>query len=139
MSISPASDLILDVVRAADPQRAAAAARKLGEAAGAFGAELRAATKTTGAPALRPTFSALDDAATPARRANATGANRDPRAMLGALVLQKAVETMLPDGHSAIFGGKQAGAMWKSMLAEHIAAAVSPRVFAERTRTGDKV
>ena len=133
MAISPPTDLVMDVVRAADPRRAEDAARKLAsyspaakpddfarllarpapQPAGALNARWRSAPTT--APRAFKATASTGDPVTDAYRA------------LGALLLQKMVENALPNKNGAGFGKGAAGDAWKSMLAEQVAqhAAVS--------------
>lgn len=125
MAINPPSDIVLDVIRAADPKSAGAATEKLAKLAGAT------------APADVTFDQALGRASVPAAPrmpfdpTSAVTAMRTGRAMaperagplvaFEAFVLQSFVETMLPSGDGAIFGKGTAGAMWRSMLAEGLA------------------
>lgn len=127
MSISPASDIVLDVARAADPARSAAATARL---------EQLAETD----PVTSDDFTKLVEAARPARAgsditaalvsgaAAPTKRHADGRAEavegLERLVLQKLVESMLPKESSTLFGHGTAGDVWRSMLAEQLAAQI---------------
>ena len=117
MAISPTSDLILDVARAADPQKALAATRALnGAAAGADGAGFTS-TLAGFSPSLTrygyknpsPTLGAAE---TRAHKA-AVG--------LESVLLKNFVDQMLPKDAVAVFGDGVAGDVWKSMLSEKIA------------------
>ncbi len=119
MAITVSSDLILDVVRAADPAMAAkaeaalevAASRKASKAAAtpAFGAELASAAPVT--------LSDLRDrlAASPLK-AEVPEAYRKFEGM----VLQNFVQSMLPSDNEEMFGKGTAGEIWKGMMAEQI-------------------
>ena len=133
MIVTPTSDLVLDVLQAADPvtQRAATAKLDALKVSGAhFGAALdmqageavassgvtddRSSAKTTqveqGAPA---------NAAAPARVMNATSP-ADVYRKFEAFVLQLFVETMLPKQAENTFGKGTAGTVWRSMMAEQL-------------------
>lgn len=118
MAISPASDIILDVARAADPQKAMATTRALaaasGEAAMDFASTLHSlpSEATTGSFAYRtpPTFMASADS--PERKA-AIG--------LESVLLKNFVDQMLPKDAVDVFGSGVAGDVWRSMLSEKIA------------------
>lgn len=118
MAISPASDIILDVARAADPKKAMATTRALaaasGEAAMDFASTLHSlpSEATTGSLAYRtpPTFIARADS--PERKA-AIG--------LESVLLKNFVDQMLPKDAVDVFGSGVAGDVWRSMLSEKIA------------------
>lgn len=112
MAIAPPSDLVLDVVRAADPVERSAAAGKLQRIA-------------AGAHADGSGFrSAIDDTLTSSVRASESAAGpagKSPAEKFEALVLHQFVETMLPDDAGDVFGKGATGEIWKSMLAEQVA------------------
>ncbi len=116
MAISPTSDLILDVARAADPQKAFAATRALNGATVGDGAGFTS-TLAGFSPSLTrygthnpsPTLGAAE---TPAHKA-AVG--------LESVLLKNFVDQMLPKDAVAVFGEGVAGDVWKSMLSEKIA------------------
>ncbi|WP_395664296.1 rod-binding protein [Methylocella sp.] len=120
MSISPVSDIVLEVAQAADPTAAMAAAERLrrmrtdeaspssfasvltrseASAAGAQGAVARAAQPPSAAPA---------DPAVKARKG------------LETFFLQSVVEAILPKSEG-VFGAGSSGEVWRSMFAEQIA------------------
>lgn len=121
MAISPPSDIVLDVLHAADPGAARAAARTLSrlsaggvEGPTAFG-ETQAATPAWPGPRMP-----FDTAG--ARVAMRSEAGQGgPLRQFEAFVLQTFVQAMLPEDGEAVFGRGTAGSVWKSMLAEHIA------------------
>ncbi len=106
MAISPPGDLVLDVVRAADPAKVRQAHRNLlekGTAAAPTAFDL-AAHRPVGADV------GLGDAdSTPQTYRE-----------FEALVLQTFIQSMLPKDATAIFGEGTAGDMWKGMMAEHL-------------------
>lgn len=116
MAIAPPSDLVLDVVRAADPQDmklAAAKLQRLAKTAGATAADgtgFKTAIDYTRASTTRET-----SAQTPVFGA------QSPAQKFEAMVLTQFVETMLPDDASSVFGEGNTGEIWKSMMAEQIA------------------
>lgn len=118
MSISPPSDIVLDVARAADPLRYREAAARLGASAAADAPAFQSALAAE-TPKSETTRVA---AATPAPRATearpaADKAHRDFEAMVLANLLQAA----MPEDGAALFGEGTAGSVWKSMLVEQIA------------------
>ncbi len=116
MAISPVSDLILDVARAADPQKASAASRAL--AAGDGGAGFSAALSQTqgavdaGGYAYRNGGQQLSQAMSPAKKA-AVGVE--------SVLLKSFIDEMLPKDAADVFGSGTAGDVWRSMLSEKIA------------------
>ena len=132
MSISPPSDLVLDVARAADPQKADAAAARLrqmaaGAAASGFPALLDAAPAAGKSDVLPAGITNMLSRSP--RPAVGAGRKLDAYQALGRLVLQQAIEQMLPASSSSVYGEGFAGSVWRSMLAEHMAAALAPSVF----------
>ena len=63
------------------------------------------------------------------RGATRAASSTDPDAALGGIVLQKAIEQMMPAPSAATFGTGTAGVVWRSALAEHLATALSASVF----------
>ena len=121
MAISPVSDLILDVARAADPQKAGAATRILSDGAAPGGAATPAefsATLRQSAPvdigryAYNNSGATLTPAMTPARKA-AVG--------LESMLLKSMFDEMLPKDAPDVYGSGVAGDVWRSMMSEKIA------------------
>lgn len=122
MAISPPSDLVLDVVRAADPMAVQAAQEKLkanravfrassmADAGAGFGAALSQANS--------PSFEAGLARAGHAR----IGAADIPKAYKDyeGVFLQNFVKSMMPEDSEDVYGKGLAGDMWKSMTAEQI-------------------
>ncbi|MGJ0508739.1 MAG: rod-binding protein [Methylocystis sp.] len=121
MSIFPATDIVSDVARAADPGKVRVAIQRLealsgdkvGEPAGTF-ALARAAL----AP-MRPQAPAImSDSAAP------TGARMtpiEPTQKFEAFLLQSWLEVLLPKQESGVFGAGPGADIWRSMMAEHLA------------------
>lgn len=145
MAISPPSDLLLDVATAADPAKLKEARERLdksraGEAGEAFQAALATAATTAAAPAATPAQAAKAVAAkaaaaqAPATQTAAIQTFRNApmvradtseakaRQKFEAYFLQTAVQEMLPKDAESVFGTGLAGDIWKSMLAEQLAA-----------------
>jgi hypothetical protein len=127
MPIDPASDVVLEVVNAADPARAAAAAQRLNAIAGAATAQTGdfAQTLTETAPsAPLAAASVAGTADARSRLADAALAASDKAAKaqvdFEAELLNGFVNEMLPKDASATFGQGLAGDMWKSMLADQM-------------------
>lgn len=114
MAISPPSDIVLDVARAAEPADIEAAraelSRRVDNATG---------VQFAGALSLNDGTS-LDVAAKAA-------ASPEAFKQFEAMVLQTFVQNMLPDNATAVYGKGVAGEMWKSLLAEKVSAAMAER------------
>jgi len=122
MSFNPRSDVILEVLNAADPARARLAAERL-EALGAnapqgdFAADLdRAAASPAGSA---PTAGLAD--ARSALAAGAPDAASRVKVEFEAMLLNSFVGEMLPKNAGSVFGEGTAGDIWRSMLSEQIA------------------
>jgi len=131
VAISPPTDIVMDVLRAADPAQVREAHDKLVAA--------RATAAAAGAGDFSPI--AAEVRATP----RATGQG-DPFVKFEAMVLGNFIQSMLPQEAGEAYGGGFAGDMWKSMLAQHMGDAVAARggigiasrLLADRYRDGDK-
>ena len=129
MAISPPSDIVLDVMRAADPERVEAAR-----------AQLQRVSHTAGVEA---SFRAFPVAAPKPAEGGAGEAYRQFEAM----VLGTFVQSMLPDEASSVYGEGLAGDMWKSILGQHLGDAIADRggigianrLLNDRYREGDRV
>ncbi len=126
MAISPPSDLILDVVRAADPAQVQEAQAKLKANKAAFAANSLA-------EAGAGFSNALDSISTPATKAGLGNpeVSKDMSKMpeeyrkFEASILQNFITSMLPSDSEQIYGKGSAGEFWKSMMAEQIANGMS--------------
>jgi hypothetical protein len=137
-------DIILGVSRAADTVKQREAAARLERLSrGAATNMARTAAPAADLPSTWPAqvhvtntdanSSSAADAGTPAtsglepafaaapRAAAASGAPADAYVQFEAVLLQKMVETMMPQDSEAMFGSGTAGTIWKSMLAEKVA------------------
>lgn len=122
MSIQTATDIILDVVRAADPavaQRAeamleAASARKSEQAAAtpAFQRQLLAATDTSAISVNSEVPAAPDK-------------SLEVYQKFEAMILQSFIGDMLPTDSEQLYGKGTAGEIWKGMMAEQLGAVLS--------------
>ena len=139
MSIQTATDLILDVVKAADPaiaQKAealleAASIRRSGQAAAtpAFAEQLLASADGSGVLAQsKPVAPSVQDKAAQSFQ------------RFEAMILQSFIGSMLPQDNEEIYGKGTAGQIWKGMMAEQLGAAlakgggigIAERMLAER-------
>jgi Rod binding domain-containing protein len=109
LAIATSGDLILDVVRAADPAAAEAARAKL-------------ASLSARAEGLK-----FDPAAAGADAPRGKAATPEAFARFEAMVLQSFIQTMLPQDTESVYGGGMAGEMWQSMLAEQLGTTIAKR------------
>lgn len=130
MIVTPPSDLLVDVLQAADPSVQRAATAKLDAMKPSEGdfsvtldartAELAAGADASDGPSARASGSTdLAAGASPARVINGSRP-ADAYRKFEAFVLQVFVETMLPEGAQDVFGKGIAGGIWRSMLAEQL-------------------
>ncbi|WP_185975129.1 rod-binding protein [Mesorhizobium sp. WSM4310] len=126
LAISPPSDIVMDVARAADPMdieaARAALTRRAGGAAGAFSVDTSGSLDTA----------ASVDAGSILSRATAdkAAATADPAKKFKkfeAMVLQTFIQNMLPKDTEGVYGTGLAGDMWKSQLAERVADVMAER------------
>ena len=125
MAFNPRTDVVMEVLNAADPSRASLAAERLGALAGsnAAGADFSASLEraASSAPAI------------PAPLANAAGARSrlaeipggpdklgQAKTQFEAMMMSSFVGELLPKDTSSVFGQGMAGDMWRSMLAEQV-------------------
>ncbi|HZH11256.1 MAG TPA: rod-binding protein [Microvirga sp.] len=129
MAISPPSDILSEVARAADPARYQVAAQKL--LTGAPAAEGAASFEDTmRATSLRPVGGGADiyqirnSLRNDAESAAAEKSKRINQEF-EAFILQTFVESMLPKNAENTYGKGTAGSIWKSMMAEQISGQVA--------------
>lgn len=121
MSIFPATDIISDVARAADPGKVSLAMKRL-ESIGGERAQLADSTfpiaKSSPASAQR-TLALKRDDGPPSRdiRQDVMG----PAKRFEAFLLQGWLETILPKQDSGVYGLEAGGEIWRSMMAEQLA------------------
>lgn len=135
MGIQPPSDLIVDVINAADPAKAQAMASRLRQASfgtnsaaasGAFGAEMQ---QVGLAPemlsVLGPSSSASLSNATALSQKGAAAGKGKTLQQFEAMVLSTFVQNMMPAKASSVFGSGTAGDMWRTMLSQNIGSEVA--------------
>lgn len=105
MAVSLPTDIIMDVARAADPEKVQAARDRL-------------AAYASQAPGQAGFAATLEASSSGGVRATTEMA---PFQQFEAFVLQSFIENMLPEDNEAVYGNGLAGGMWKSMMAEQIA------------------
>ncbi len=124
MAITPPSDIVLDVARAADPERYRAAAERLARLrSNPPSAETLAVAVRERDPAAARQADTADGVTTAnlASRAGSSGQvgrRLDAYGQFEAFVLQSFIELMLPRNAINVFGRGSAGEFWRSMLAE---------------------
>lgn len=132
MAIDPSTDIIVDVIKAADPQRAAATAQRLAALGNAqapepasFAAALDQSARLPSVKTAAAPYAA--DARSRLSAVNASVADKAARAQVEfeAVLLNSFVSEMLPKNTSNVFGQGLAGDMWKSMLADQISRQVA--------------
>jgi flagellar protein FlgJ len=117
MSLAPSTDLVLEVSRAADPDRAAAVADKLKalSAQGAASPQDFAAALDTAAAARAHPGPPAPPLGAPVSRAHKA------ETKLESVMLSEFIGEMLPKDTPSAYGQGYAGDMWRSMLAERVA------------------
>ncbi len=123
MAISPPSDIVLDVTRAADPLRQQVAFERLSRMS-ATGAATQFASALDGAglAGAREKFAAMHGTAAPAE---GDARSRKTLEKFEAQVLSTFIEKMMPEANTNTFGDGMAGGVWRSMLSEQIAGEIA--------------
>jgi hypothetical protein len=129
MSIFPTTDLVVDVARAADPQKLEAAVARLQELSTTKVAGVDFASVVEGVgvsskaesgasritEASSHVESLMRNSATQMKKASG------PMEQFEAFIIQSCLETILPKSEQGLFGHGSAGGIWRSMIAEQIA------------------
>lgn len=135
MGIQPPSDLIVDVINAADPAKAQAMASRLRQAS--FGTNSDSASvafdsemRQVGVPpemmaVLGPSTSASLGNATALTQTGAAGGKGKTLQDFEAMILSTFVQNMMPTKASSVFGAGTAGDVWRSMLSQNIGGEVA--------------
>lgn len=115
MAISPPGDIVLDVIKAADPTAVETARARLASLSGPTAADAGAfATQAT----------RTDGRATP----SAPGMpSSEAFVKFEAMVLQSFFQSMMPQDTSSVYGEGLSGEMWQNLFAEQLGNAVSKR------------
>ncbi|TCL75650.1 rod-binding protein [Rhizobium sp. BK251] len=121
MAISPPSDLVLDVVRAADPAEVQAAQEKLKANQAAFAASSLAENGNGFANAV-DVLDRIESKSPLGDIRNRTKSEEVPEAYrkFEAMVLQNFVKSMLPSESENVYGKGATGEIWKGMMAEQL-------------------
>jgi hypothetical protein len=136
MTIAPPGDIILEVARAADPQKVKLAIGRLAKAAGGdppgstdFAAairDVRARVSPFGAAGLGALDRRFDGLATH-RLSAPPGQNLKALRSLEAFLLQGMIDAMLPASSGGHFGKGAAGNVWRSFFAETLGTQLASR------------
>ncbi len=126
MAFNPRSDVILEVLNAADPARASLAAERLSALAGSnapsgdFAASLAKAAASTPAASPLPVEGLADARSRLAVIPDPTDKAARAKVEFEATLLNSFVGELLPKDAPGVFGEGSAGDMWRSMLSEQI-------------------
>ena len=126
MAISPPSDLVLDVVRAADPASVQEAQAKLKSNRASF----EATSLAEAGNGFNSAVGILNrDSASRASAADGASSKAIPETYrkFEAMVLQNFVKSMLQAESEEIYGKGTAGEMWRSMMADEMGQVISKR------------
>ena len=125
MAISPPSDLVLDVVRAADPTQVQEAQAKLKSNRAAF----EATSLAEAGAGFQAAVGVLnrDSAGAHAQGVSAVGGKAVPEHLrkFETMVLQNFVKSMMPTESEEIYGKGTAGEMWRGMMADQLGEVLS--------------
>lgn len=121
MAISPPSDLVLDVVKAADPMEVQAAQEKLKANRAAFAATSLAEN----GKGFSNTVDVLDHIGQKSGLSNVQNRTKTEEVpesyrKFEAMVLQNFVKSMLPSESEDVYGKGATGDIWKGMMAEQL-------------------
>ncbi|MFA7415775.1 MAG: rod-binding protein [Rhizobium sp.] len=125
MAISPPSDLVLDVVRAADPMDVQAAQARLKASRAAFAATSLAEKGAGFGAAVDILNGAASEAGLGDVKTKKADGTPEVYQQFEAVVLQNFVKSMLPSDSEAVYGKGNAGEIWKSMMAEQLGQVLS--------------
>jgi peptidoglycan hydrolase FlgJ len=124
MTFNPSTDVVLDVLNAADPARASLATQRLNAIAATapgadFSADLDKAASQMAAPPI-PVESAADARSRLAEMPGGPDKLNEAKTQFEAMMLSSFVGELLPKDAGNVFGAGMAGDMWRSMLAEQV-------------------
>jgi peptidoglycan hydrolase FlgJ len=116
LAISPPSDIVLDVARAAEPATLEAARARL------------ASRTAAAAGGLAETFAVGDlRNSALARESSTEGAAPESYVNFEAMVLQTFVQSMMPKEAENVYGEGISGDMWKSMMSQQLGSVMADR------------
>jgi hypothetical protein len=121
MAIDPPSDLILDVMRAADPARRQMAVEKLAQTGSSEAAGTKFAAAMEGAQPANEAFSCgVPEPAAVFHRGMPKAEVPEAYKKFEAFILQSFIQNMLPESSEATYGSGTAGEVWRSLAAEEM-------------------
>ncbi len=127
MAISPPSDLVLDVVKAADPLEVQAAQEKLKANQAAFAANslAEAGNGFTSAVDILDRAAGKTGLSDATNRATSSEKVPETYRKFEAMVLQNFIKNMLPSESEDVYGKGATGDIWKGMMAEQLGNVIS--------------
>ncbi|KQV68348.1 rod-binding protein [Rhizobium sp. Root1220] len=127
MAISPPSDLVLDVVRAADPLEVQAAQEKLKANQAAFAANslADAGNGFTSAVDVLDRAAGKTGLGDTQNRGGKTEEVPETYRKFEAMILQNFIKNMLPNDSEEVYGKGATGDIWKGMMAEQLGNEIS--------------
>jgi peptidoglycan hydrolase FlgJ len=121
MAIDPPSDIILDVMRAADPARRQMATEKLAQAGSSQAAGAQFAAVMEGAQPSNESFSCgVPEPAGVFYHGVPKAEPPEAYKKFEAFILQSFIQSMLPKSSEANYGSGTAGEVWRSLAAEEM-------------------
>lgn len=128
MAISPPSDLVLDVVNAADPMQVSAAREKLRAVSATKEASVLTASNAGFASAIN-SFETPESKAGLSRVHASSDHEKIPETYrkFEASVLNTFIQNMMPSETEEVYGKGVAGDFWKGMMSEQMADAMSKK------------
>jgi Rod binding domain-containing protein len=121
VAINPPSDVVLGVLRAAQPARQQAAVERLARLGLQNDAPQAGGGMATASAAPSANALPLGPASAASMRQQPASASADPFVQFEAMALQTFLQSMMPKDATSVFGKGTAGEIWKSMLAERLA------------------
>ena len=134
MAVTLPSDIVLDVIRGADPARLKMAAAKFGampEAPPIKTAAFADVLNAEGSEAAPQSGQRLASLFSDAPESGVRGQAAEPHKAFERMVLRNMFESMLPSDDSGIYGGDSSAGIWRSLSADQMAG-----VYAERGGIG---
>lgn len=125
MSIFPATDIVADVARAADPHKRDVALKRLADLGGASTAQFSSALGDTRRASPQPPSRHLSAASPHMRPLSARTPAEIAAEKFEALILQSWLEVLLPKEGGSAYGRGPGSGVWRSMMAEELGAQIA--------------